>query len=843
MTSNRRVSLLLALGVLLGFQLAHAQDKQIEALNDAKPFRTVIGDRPWDPAFTVGPKVIYGTDDRHDLYQETDPLRLQLAQSTCGLMSPSRLTNDGNGTFTIATAAYDVGGLPACAGEPFADQPTAAFCTGFLVGTDLIATAGHCFDANDLSWVRFVFGFVMQDATTPVTVVNADQVYYGVELVGHALSGGLDYSVVRVDRAVTAPGALPLQIRREGIIPVGTPVGVIGHPAGLPLKIAFGAQTQVYESGAAGYFVANLDTYGGNSGSPVFDAATGIVEGILVRGAPDYDIVGSCFVSNELPDADAAEEVSKTTTFMQFIPEIVTSAGYLQLNQLKYGCADVMEVAVVDADLAGAALVAITTTNGDSEPLTLTETGTGTGRFEGAIALNTSVVVTGNGALNVAAGATITVTYNDADNGSGPAVVEKTAVVDCAAPVISNVTIEQVVSTAAIVSFATDEPAAPELDAGLSCGDYSVTAASASFGTSHSLELTGLTPLTTYYFEVRASDTAGNTGVADNGGTCFSFTTPEHVDYLTELFTTGTYDLANTTLLFSPNGSASYYGMCPQASFVFPTDPTGGTALLLGDDGAVQVSLTGGAQVYLYGQAYSSFFVGSNGYITFGIGDSEWSESPGTHFALPRISALFDDLNPGNGGLVSWKQLDDRVAVTVQNVPEYSTTNSNNFQVELFFDGAITITHLEVDATSGLVGLSEGMGVPLDFVATDLSAPASCLDLDGDGLEYDDEIFYGTDPNDPDTDHDGLNDYDEIFVYGTDPLLRDTDGDGAADGAEIALGSDPLDSASDVPLSPWTAAALIFLLATIAVWHSQCGRRSYSHCFHGKPRNRNSRRA
>jgi len=48
-----------------------------------------------------------------------------------------------------------------------------------------------------------------------------------------------------------------------------------------------------------------------------------------------------------------------------------------------------------------------------------------------------------------------------------------------------------------------------------------------------------------------------------------------------------------------------------------------------------------------------------------------------------------------------------------------------------------------------------------------------------------------------DKDGDGISTHDEIFVYGTDPELPDTDGDGIPDGEEIANGTDPL--AGDVP--------------------------------------------
>ena len=48
-----------------------------------------------------------------------------------------------------------------------------------------------------------------------------------------------------------------------------------------------------------------------------------------------------------------------------------------------------------------------------------------------------------------------------------------------------------------------------------------------------------------------------------------------------------------------------------------------------------------------------------------------------------------------------------------------------------------------------------------------------------------------------DSDTDGLSDWDEVNIYGTDPYNPDTDGDGMEDGMEIAKGSDPLDPDSD----------------------------------------------
>jgi len=134
---------------------------------------TKIGAEPWAPT-EQAPKVIYGQDDRIDVYEETNPLRTQLAGSVCGLFPASNVTDNGDGTSTLRLFSYTALGLPPCDGEPFAGQPTSPFCTGFIVGDDIIATAGHCFSSTDLGGTKFVFGFQMVDASTPVSVVSND---------------------------------------------------------------------------------------------------------------------------------------------------------------------------------------------------------------------------------------------------------------------------------------------------------------------------------------------------------------------------------------------------------------------------------------------------------------------------------------------------------------------------------------------------------------------------------------------------------------------------------------------------------------------------------------------
>jgi len=219
--------------------------------------------------------------------------------------------------------------------------------------------------------------------------------------------------------------------------------------------------------------------------------------------------------------------------------------------------------------------------------------------------------------------------------------------------------------------------------------------------------------------------------------------TIEPTDYFTELFDPNVpidpndprcNDMTGRTLTFSPDGSSIYYKACINEANDFPVDPNGGTIISLGDDDYVPVQLID-ASINLYGTDYDVFYIGSNGYVSFISGDIRHFETLEDHFALPRISALFDDLDPSAGGVISWKQLDDRVVVTFENVPEYSLANSNSFQIEMRFNGKLRITLLDIAAQDGLVGLSQGRGLPLWFTQSDLSDYGMCNftgDLNGD---------------------------------------------------------------------------------------------------------------
>ena len=274
-----------------------------------------IGSEKIVEAVKAGQKSIYGTDDRIDIFQLTDPLILNNVNSVVSLFHSNDVVDNGNGTSTLQTHNFGTS-HNLCLTERFRDQPLGCFCTGFLVAPNIIATAGHCVDNTNVTDRRFVFGFQMSNNSTAQTIINNTEIYAGVTIVGRQLTNAADWSLVQVDRPVTNHRIA--QIRRSGTIPNNQNLYVIGHPVGLPMKFADGAN--VRDNAPADFFVANLDTYGGNSGSPVFNSNTHLVEGILVRGETDFVTQGTCNVSLVCPDTGCrGEDCTRTTVFQNLV--------------------------------------------------------------------------------------------------------------------------------------------------------------------------------------------------------------------------------------------------------------------------------------------------------------------------------------------------------------------------------------------------------------------------------------------------------------------------------------------------------------------------------------------
>ena len=261
-------------------------------------------------------KVVYGVDDRKDIFESSSVLYKKLATSTAAMISNRNLDEQADGTFQISAPTLEEDGV--CSDARFAKQITAANCSGFLVGDQYLVTAGHCIESmSDCSSYTWAFGFSNDKEEKSIHNIDKKDLYTCTQIVSRSLDRSTmdDYALVKLDRKVT--DRAPLTFRKSGKIKNKGDIVVIGHPSGLPTKIADGAI--VRENKNKYYFQATLDTFGGNSGSAVFDMKTGMVEGILVRGETDYESTGKgCTLPKVCKETECrGEDVTRITNIKE----------------------------------------------------------------------------------------------------------------------------------------------------------------------------------------------------------------------------------------------------------------------------------------------------------------------------------------------------------------------------------------------------------------------------------------------------------------------------------------------------------------------------------------------
>lgn len=309
------------------------------------------------------PLVVYGTDDRQEVYEASAANQL-LAKSTAIAVSKFDMKRDAlkpglvdltQTTLREALEAEDDDTpeeeesvkmrklfspevkaaarrkITYCEGTKFTEQPNPGMCSGFLIAPDLLVTAGHCVDIeNFCSDYQWVFDFDLDKKTQTAGLgIKEDNIYKCEKIVSTTLftEMGLDYGVIKLTRKVTGRAPLKINSSMAGIADTAK-VLVIGGPSGLPTKVTTGGT--VKKNTHSGFFVTNLDTFQGNSGSAVFNEKSGVVEGILVRGAEDYvpDFSRMCIKVNDCTDVMGSdvdplgrcrgEDVSRMTS----IPEV-----------------------------------------------------------------------------------------------------------------------------------------------------------------------------------------------------------------------------------------------------------------------------------------------------------------------------------------------------------------------------------------------------------------------------------------------------------------------------------------------------------------------------------------
>jgi hypothetical protein len=259
------------------------------------------------------------------------------------------------------------------------------------------------------------------------------------------------------------------------------------------------------------------------------------------------------------------------------------SRGAVFLDKMAYQPTNTVNIKLYDTDLnanpqnSDFALVEMRSTiEPGPETVILWETGINSSIFSGTIDLSLEDPII-DGKLQILEEDTLLADYQD----SAPlATITASAKVDGIPPVISNVKAISGVSTATI-TWDTDELSDSKVLFGISPALGSEVSDS-EMVTSHSIEIVGLEPSLTYYFDVQSTDYAGNIALDNNLGEHYNFTTllgitglgkSGYIGYVKESDPSGNY-FTGSDILVGHGAQGNYHGAAQFRNLWFPSSAT-----------------------------------------------------------------------------------------------------------------------------------------------------------------------------------------------------------------------------------------------------------------------------
>lgn len=187
-----------------------------------------------------------------------------------------------------------------CAEEEFSNQPIESVATAFLIDENHLLTVGHAVGSSSICKDSIFFAFNYLWDGTKVSPLKGEDLFFCKAVVASQYNG-IDYAIVELDRKVV--GIEPLELDLEHISYAGEEIYTIGHPLQLPKKYADGTMRNHPEENS-NYLTAELDSFRGNSGSPIFSKTTNKVIGILKDGEVDFELDENkfCYMFKKCPE-------------------------------------------------------------------------------------------------------------------------------------------------------------------------------------------------------------------------------------------------------------------------------------------------------------------------------------------------------------------------------------------------------------------------------------------------------------------------------------------------------------------------------------------------------------
>lgn len=269
-------------------------------------------------------KSIYGEDKRKLIINTESNLVYELSRSVALQVSKNKIKKSSQVKQIIDYRPLgDEFNL--CHDEPYFDLPTIGDCTGFLIADDLLMTAGHCvnekYKCSDKVWIFDYNGQAENYGNKWELNFDSENTYSCKEVITYEDSEKngqyTDYGIIRLDRKVKDRNYL--NISKSLFYKNSSTHTMIGHSLGMPKMYVDNLKIEGLLDKKLVNAYGMIDSFSGNSGSPIIDEKNKLVVGILIRGEEDflYDYNYSC---NSIKKCKT--EKCAPVTIMKITPEI-----------------------------------------------------------------------------------------------------------------------------------------------------------------------------------------------------------------------------------------------------------------------------------------------------------------------------------------------------------------------------------------------------------------------------------------------------------------------------------------------------------------------------------------
>lgn len=235
---------------------------------------------------------------------------MQNSRSVAAIVHRDRLSELTDSLYALEFRNTLGNQLDLCYNEPYRNQVSIGSGTAFLIDSNTLMTAAHVFESSLDEYVVIFRYEVITKSAAISPIVSKRNVYTIKEVVEENVA--LDVATFKIDRPASYR---PLKLDQHNTIKFGDQVYMVGHPLGLPKKVALNAR--IIDDKPTDHFFTTLDAFQGNSGSPVFDLLTHKVIGVLVSGQKDFEWTGDCNKSTKCePPYCEGEKVIRIQYFL-----------------------------------------------------------------------------------------------------------------------------------------------------------------------------------------------------------------------------------------------------------------------------------------------------------------------------------------------------------------------------------------------------------------------------------------------------------------------------------------------------------------------------------------------